>query len=103
MPWKNITTIHYSRIVKKLEKFKQLSWFYNTTWLGGDKYQVISPDDQFVVDKKKYYYSCKRWQLSGIPCSHALLVLYYYNEKTENYIDACDRVKTFMDIYICTS
>lgn len=39
------------RILKKLEKFKQLSWFYNTAWSGGDKYQVVGLEDQFVVDK----------------------------------------------------
>ncbi|XP_039115507.1 uncharacterized protein LOC120250816 [Dioscorea cayenensis subsp. rotundata] len=32
--------------------FLELSWFYNTTWSGGDKYQVIGPNGQFVVDKR---------------------------------------------------
>ena len=34
------TSIHCPRILKKLEKFKQLSWFYNITW-SGDRYQVL--------------------------------------------------------------
>ena len=38
---KKCTTIHCSRIPKKLDKCKQLSWFYNTIWYGGNQYQVL--------------------------------------------------------------
>lgn len=78
-----VTTIHCPPIMKKLAKFKQLSWFYNTTWSGGDKYQVVGLDGQFVVDKTDCKCSCRRWQLSGVPCSHAISVLYYNEEKHE--------------------
>ena len=77
-----------------------MSWFYNTTWWSGDKYQVIGPDGQFVIDKKEWHRLCRRWQLSGTLCTHAILILYYSKEKPENYIDAYYRVSTFMDIYM---
>lgn len=49
---KNCKTTHCPRILKKLEKFKQLSFLYTSTWSGGAQYQVIGPDGQFVVDKE---------------------------------------------------
>ncbi|XP_039135796.1 uncharacterized protein LOC120273231 [Dioscorea cayenensis subsp. rotundata] len=67
-----VTTLHRPRIVKKLEKSKELSWFYSTTW---------------------------KWQLSGIPCSHSVSAMYYNKEKPENYLDSCYLVSTFMETY----
>ncbi|XP_039145672.1 uncharacterized protein LOC120282907 [Dioscorea cayenensis subsp. rotundata] len=96
---KKVTTTHCPRILKKLERSKQLSWFYTTTWSGGDKYQVLGPDGQFVVDKKDWYCSCRRWQLSGIPCGHAVSMLYYNREKPEDYLHSCYEVRTFIDTY----
>ena len=91
--------MHCPRIVKKREQFKQLSLFYNTTWSYKDKYQVVGCDGQFEVDKKECKCSCRRWQLSGVPCSHAISVLYYNKEKPETYLNACYKVSTFMETY----
>ena len=96
---KKVTSLHYPRIIKKLEKFKQLSWFYNKTWIGGDKYQVVGLDGQFVVDKKECNCSCRRWQSSGVLCSHAISMLYYNKEKPKSYLDACYNVNTSMETY----
>ncbi|XP_039133774.1 uncharacterized protein LOC120270769 [Dioscorea cayenensis subsp. rotundata] len=93
------TTLLPLEFLKKLERSKQLSWFYTTTWSGGDKYQVLDPDGQFVVDKKDWYCSCRRWKLSGIPCGHAVSMLYYNREKPEDYLHSCYEVRTFMDTY----
>lgn len=68
-----VATSHCLRIMKMLEKFKQPCWFCNTTWSGGDKYEVVGHDGQFVVDKKLCtHMSCGRWQLSGVPCGYAI-------------------------------
>ncbi|XP_039145858.1 uncharacterized protein LOC120283285 [Dioscorea cayenensis subsp. rotundata] len=94
-----VTTMYCPRILKKLEKFKQASWLYTTIWSGGDMYQVGGPDGQFVVKKKHCCCSCRKWQLSGVPCSHAISVLYYNNEKAENYLDKWYKVSTYMETY----
>lgn len=73
--------------------------FYNTTWSEGDKCHVVGPDGYFVVDKKECNYSYSRWQLSDVPCSHVISVLYYNKEKSENYLDVCNKVSTFMETY----
>lgn len=96
---KKVSTLHCPKILKKLDKFKHQSWFYTTTWSGGDKYQVVGPEGQFVVDKKQCSCSCRRWQLSGVPCSHAISIIYYNKEKPEKYLDRCYLVSTYMETY----
>ena len=96
---KKCTTMHCPRILKKLEKCKQLRWFYNTIWSRGNQYQVIGPDGQSVVDKDEGSCSCRKWQLIGILCSHAISIIYYNKEKPENYIDDCYKINTFLETY----
>ncbi|XP_039138871.1 uncharacterized protein LOC120276215 [Dioscorea cayenensis subsp. rotundata] len=52
-----------------------------------------------MVDKRQCTCSCRRLQLSGIPCGHAISVLYYNKETPENYLDNCYKVTTFMNTY----
>nr|GEW17643.1 hypothetical protein [Tanacetum cinerariifolium] len=41
-------------------------------WNGSDLYQVTCPwGDQFVVNMSERVCSCRKWELSGIPCTHA--------------------------------
>ncbi|XP_039131510.1 uncharacterized protein LOC120267900 [Dioscorea cayenensis subsp. rotundata] len=96
---KYCTTQHCPRILKKLEIYKQMSTFYTPTWSGGPKYQVVGPDGQFVVDKEEGRCSCRVWQLNGLPCSHAVTVIYYNNERPETYINQCYSVSTYLSTY----
>lgn len=72
-------TIHSPRIARKLEKPKQLSYFYHTTWSGRDKYQVLGNIGQFVVDTKERKCTCRKWELTGLPRPHTISTLYYNN------------------------
>lgn len=78
-----------ARIMKKLEKAKALSFTYSTTWSGGAQYQVLGNEGQFVVDRIEKTCSCRKWQLTGVPCAHAISALYYNQDRPENYIDEC--------------
>ncbi|GKE44951.1 mutator type transposase, partial [Tanacetum coccineum] len=43
------------------------------TWKGGHKYGVVGPyGDQMVVDVHERICSCRKWELTGMPCKHAL-------------------------------
>lgn len=96
---KKCTTVHCPRILKKLEKNKQLSWLYNSIWSGGDQYQVVGPDGQFVINKNEGTCTCRKWQLTGIPCSHAISVIYHNKDKPENFLDDCYKISTFLETY----
>ncbi|KAK5770601.1 hypothetical protein PVK06_046752 [Gossypium arboreum] len=54
---------------------------------GGDKYQVeCGPNSQHVVDLVQNSCSCRNWDLTGIPCMHALAVIHVKNEFLETYV-----------------
>ncbi|KAD2393312.1 hypothetical protein E3N88_40289 [Mikania micrantha] len=48
---------------------------YTVIWNTSNKYQVNGPwSDQRVVDVGQRTCSCRRWELTGMPCKHAVAV-----------------------------
>nr|GEZ48027.1 hypothetical protein [Tanacetum cinerariifolium] len=46
-------------------------------WNGGDLYQATIPwGDHFVVNMRTKECSCRKWELTGIPCKHALVSIW---------------------------
>ncbi|GAA0152020.1 hypothetical protein LIER_43160 [Lithospermum erythrorhizon] len=43
--------------------------------------------------------SCGSWQLSGIPCSHAILCLYHLKKSRSDYVNDCYKKSTFLATY----
>lgn len=91
--------MHCPKILKKLEKAKTFSFSCRTTWSGGNQYQVACGDGQFVVNINEKTCTCRRWQLTGIPCVHAISSIYYNHDRPENHINECYRVSKFLATY----
>ncbi|GJZ26095.1 mutator type transposase [Tanacetum coccineum] len=54
-------------------------------WNGSDLYQVTCPwGDQFVVNLSERVCSCRKWELSGIPCTRAVASIW---DQANNGID----------------
>ncbi|CAI9261810.1 unnamed protein product [Lactuca saligna] len=67
---------------KIMDKNVYLASQYTTRWNGSDKYQVKGPwQDQQVVDMAGRVCSCRKWELTGLPCKHVIAVL---NDKADN-------------------
>lgn len=67
--------------------------------LGGDTYEVRNGCDAFRVDENVGTCSCRMWQLSGVPCCHAIAVMFMINKRPEDYLPSCFKVKTNHEIY----
>ncbi|GKD41860.1 mutator type transposase, partial [Tanacetum coccineum] len=66
-------------------------------WNGSDLYQVTCPwGDQFVVNLSERVCSCRKWELSGIPCTHAVASIMGF--RTNNGIDT-----GIPEVYYCRS
>lgn len=81
-------------IQQKLELAKQEydGWFPH--WNGDTDYSL------FEVSKGKNKYSvvlannscsCRRWDLSGIPCCHAFTCMWFNNQIPETFVNMCYR------------
>lgn len=60
-----------------LEGIKSEAGKYKVMWNGSDKYQVSGPwSDQCTVDVAQKVCTCRKWELSGIPCKHAVATIW---------------------------
>ncbi|XP_056159292.1 uncharacterized protein LOC130135068 [Syzygium oleosum] len=71
------------RIAKRLDDNLASSRFCHPIWNGDDGYEVMEKTDKYVVQLDKLKCSCRAWQLSGIPCTHAICAIQakYQNPK----------------------
>ncbi|KAL0305557.1 UNVERIFIED_CONTAM: hypothetical protein Sradi_5973000 [Sesamum radiatum] len=63
-------------------------------------YQVSCFDgSQHCVDLGAKSCSCKKWQLSGIPCKHACYAIYHQKQDPIDYVADCYSVDTYRKVY----
>ncbi|XP_071739367.1 uncharacterized protein [Rutidosis leptorrhynchoides] len=61
---------------KLFETIKEAASQYTVIWGGDDQYQVSGPhNDQCAVDLGAKTCACRKWELTGMPCKHAVAVL----------------------------
>ncbi|GMI78131.1 hypothetical protein HRI_001482400 [Hibiscus trionum] len=88
------------KIQKKLETSMQMSARCWATNAGGNKYQVsYGPHSQHVVNLTEHTCSCRKWDLTGIPCHHAISAILMKEERPESYVDDCYKKITQQAIY----
>ncbi|XP_039155563.1 uncharacterized protein LOC120287001 [Eucalyptus grandis] len=74
------------RILEKIEGNKKESAFCHVLWNGEDGFEVRHKNDKFVVDIRNNSCSCRAWDLSGIPCPHAICVILFKGEEIETFV-----------------
>ncbi|CAH9129084.1 unnamed protein product [Cuscuta epithymum] len=84
----------------------------NTNILRSSKWRVVfNGDDGYEVKKGKYQYkvklegdtcSCRSWELTGIPCQHAICAMFDQDKDPESYIDDCYSIAAFRRTYSYT-
>ncbi|GKB70519.1 mutator type transposase, partial [Tanacetum coccineum] len=89
--------------------FKSITYqasFYKVLWNGEDQYQVMGPyNDQCVVDVKEKTCSCRKWELTGMPCKHAVAALWDRDGNKsdvgipESWVHACYWLVTWKKVY----
>lgn len=88
------------RIIKKLNYSIEATKFCKDTWTGGNEFEVRDSDGgQWVVNIATKTCSCRRWELSGIPCSHGCQALYSMNKNPEHGVDICYTKPLYMAAY----
>lgn len=65
-PLTPVATRLFDNIKKEAAKF-------DVTWNGDDKYQTVGPySEQHVVNVTERTCTCRKWDLTGMPCKHAV-------------------------------
>ncbi|RYR15782.1 hypothetical protein Ahy_B04g072714 [Arachis hypogaea] len=90
------------RIRIKVEKQADASGKWVSTYAGRDKYEVTSIQggkEKFVVDLKNHECSCRKFQLSGIPCAHAMTCIKKMCFNVDKFVANCYKKATYTDCY----
>ncbi|KAK1379143.1 hypothetical protein POM88_025887 [Heracleum sosnowskyi] len=88
------------RIIKKLNYNIEGSKKCTSTWDGGDKCEVKDLEgNQFEVDMKNRICSCRKWQLTGMPCIHGCQAILSINAALESFVDEYFKKTTYLKSY----
>ncbi|KAK8576417.1 hypothetical protein V6N13_032339 [Hibiscus sabdariffa] len=88
------------KIQKKLEATTEMSNRCWPTHAGGNIYQVAcGAHNQYGVNLEAHTCSCRKWDLTGIPCPYAISVILMREQRPESYVDDCYKTKTQQAIY----
>ncbi|XP_042009011.1 uncharacterized protein LOC121757550 [Salvia splendens] len=69
-------------VIKELvDKWYAWASSWRATWNGQSLYQVTGPSGQYVVNMRNF-----TWQLSGIPCTHAIATINKHGDDVTRYV-----------------
>ena len=87
------------KVAKKIEKSNLFSTLYIPTHNGHTRIRLDGGDGPHVCDLEEKTCTCRRWQLTGLPCSHALCALRFNGDTYEPFVDECYTVDRYKQVY----
>lgn len=87
------------KIKSKLNKIVDWSADYEAKPGGKGVFQVCRGEIKYIVELNLRICSCRRWQLTGIPCTHACACLRHEGVKPEQMVSKCYSVHTYLEAY----
>ncbi|KAH6802640.1 hypothetical protein C2S51_034086 [Perilla frutescens var. frutescens] len=88
------------RITTKLEKNMEGASDCIPIKSSDTMYEVSSFDgSKYVVNLQAHSCDCRQWDLSGIPCKHAISAIHAEGKLLEEYVHNCYSVDTYMAVY----
>ncbi|GJT78872.1 crooked neck-like protein 1 [Tanacetum coccineum] len=96
-------TLTATRIMESIKKEAHLM---KVQWNGSNKYQVLGLfSDQCIVDVVSMTCSCRKWELKGVPCKHAVAACWNMglNDRAapppETWVNPCYWLSTWNETY----
>lgn len=87
------------KIRKKVLKNAEASNYCYALPAGQGVFQVQSREMQYIVDLTAKQCECRRWQLTGIPCNHAISCLRHERVPPESVLPDCYTTSAFKKAY----
>ncbi|XP_019150642.1 PREDICTED: uncharacterized protein LOC109147413 [Ipomoea nil] len=89
-------------IMKKLDTNIHESMGWKVDFNGDDGYEIKKGRQQFKVKLASRSCSCRAWDLSGIPCPHAICAIFDIGREPHEYIDSCYSKEAYLRTYAHT-
>ncbi|KAH7862346.1 hypothetical protein Vadar_003544 [Vaccinium darrowii] len=88
------------KIVKRIEKLKDNLQLWIPRWCGSEQFEVTGPTgNQYRVDLVNRTCGCRKWDMSGIPCVHALASIKFLQQDPFDYVHEWYKVSTYLKCY----
>ncbi|CAI9287507.1 unnamed protein product [Lactuca saligna] len=95
--WGNLKICPSIRL--KISKLKKQQRFWGVIPSGIQQYEVRIGNDGYAVDLNNNTCGCRSWQVSGIPCVHAVAAISYLNRNAEDYVAPWFHTAMFLTCY----
>ncbi|KAG8363831.1 hypothetical protein BUALT_Bualt19G0063100 [Buddleja alternifolia] len=97
--WKTAMATTLNEFERKMDEMRALNE-ETTEWFNDKPPEQWSLDTtQYTVDLEKRICTCRKWELSGIPCKHALSAIYCQGLQVEDFVADCYSVDTYKKVY----
>ncbi|XP_056174657.1 uncharacterized protein LOC115667281 isoform X2 [Syzygium oleosum] len=87
------------RIAHKLHQNTTASSYCHLIWNGDEGYEIMEGGDKYVVDFNLKTCSCRAWELSGIPCCHAICAIHHKRNDPNDYLAECFYKVKYLSAY----
>ncbi|XP_073353827.1 uncharacterized protein [Aegilops tauschii subsp. strangulata] len=82
-----------------LEESKEWARNCNALMAGPDLYQVNSGEKSYAVDLKKWTCGCRKWDMRGVPCNHAVSAIYKSKQQPEDFVHQFFKKPMYLETY----
>ncbi|GJT11325.1 hypothetical protein Tco_0858367 [Tanacetum coccineum] len=95
----NLNDIICPAIRKELEKLKKYQRYWQVVPCGQQLFEVRKADEGFGVNLNTKTCTCKRWNLSGMPCIHAVAAYCMLNQDPGKGVSSWYSKQMWVDVY----
>ncbi|XP_016206697.1 uncharacterized protein LOC107647087 [Arachis ipaensis] len=96
---KNFNGTVLPRTRMKLERRGRLAGEWRPYWSAAQTYKVVNGLSKFSVDLSAHECSYRKWQLSGIPCTHAISCINYKGLDIDGFVDDYYKKAAYVKCY----
>ena len=87
------------KVKKKLDRHIEIAASCMVYPAGGGIFSVTDKYGTNIVDINVRSCDCRRWQLTGIPCCHAIACFRHDDIRPETMVHECYSIETYMQAY----
>ncbi|XP_021773266.1 uncharacterized protein LOC110737204 [Chenopodium quinoa] len=87
------------KIARLVREISKASTTYGAFQLSPEEYEIHEGKSQFPLSLNSKICSCGAWQLSGIPCRHAIRAMTHAKVDLHNYVSSWYSAQTYKKVY----
>ena len=88
-----------AKVLKRLHKEKLAASRWLAYQAGQTQFEVKNGLQSFTIDLATSHCSCKKWDISGISCAHAITCIFFNRQDVKQYVHLCYHVSTYKACY----